>query len=99
MFVLAQGTAMVDIKPSRQRLEAIIPQAERYVGNVVRGRVWDRLLREYYKERVFVDITVHRVAAWTDLSAVGEPRVYGAAWPGPPARRRHRRTAPAREWM
>jgi hypothetical protein len=84
MFVLAQGTAVVDIKPSRERLEAIVPQAERYVGSVVRGRVWDRLLREYYQERVFVDITVHRAAAWADLSAAGEPRVYGATWPGPP---------------
>jgi len=84
MFVLVQGTAAVDIQPSRERLEAIVPQAERYVGNVVRGPVWDRLLREYYQERVFVDITVQRVAAWTELGAAGEPRVYGAPRPGPP---------------
>jgi hypothetical protein len=84
-FVLAQGTAAVDIRPSRQRLEAIVPQAERYVGKVIRGPVWDRLLHEYYYERVFVDITVQRVAAWADLSAAGEPQVFGAAWPGPPS--------------
>lgn len=84
MFVLVQGTAAVDIQPSRERLEAIVPQAERYVGNVVRGPVWDRLLREYYEERVFVDITVQRIAAWADLGAAGEPQVYGAPQPGPP---------------
>ena len=83
-FVLAQGTASVDIRPSRERLEAIIPQGQRYVGQVMRGPVWDRLLREYYYERVFVDITVARIAAWPDLSASGDPTVYGAAWPGPP---------------
>ena len=84
-FVLAQGTASVDIRPSRERLEAITSlQGQRYVGQVMRGPVWDRLLREYYYERVFVDITVARIAAWPDLSASGDPRVYGAAWPGPP---------------
>ena len=62
-FVLAQGTASVDIRPSRERLEAIIPQGQQYVGQVMRGPVWDRLLREYYYERVFVDITVARIAA------------------------------------
>jgi hypothetical protein len=83
-FVLAQGTASVDIRPSRERLEAIIPQGQRYVGQVMRGPVWNRLLREYYYERVFVDIAVARIAAWPDLSASGDPAVYGAAWPGPP---------------
>src|SRR5213082_3700339 len=38
-FVLAQGTASVDVTPSRQRLEALTPQAERYVGEVKRGVV------------------------------------------------------------
>jgi hypothetical protein len=47
--------------------------------------VWDRLLREYYQERVLVDISVTRVAAWPDLSASGEVEVTGAAWPGWPA--------------
>jgi hypothetical protein len=83
-FVLAQGLASVDIRPSRQRLEAIVPQAERYVGTVVRGPVWDRLLREYYFERVFVDIAVGRMVVWPDLSASGDRRVFGAAWPEAP---------------
>ena len=42
-FVLAQGRARVDITPSRERLEALVPQGERYFGAVVRGPVWDRL--------------------------------------------------------
>jgi hypothetical protein len=81
-FLLAQGIASVDIRPSRERLEALTPQAERYVGKVVRGPIWDRLLREYYGERVVVDIAVQRVAAWPDLSAAGTMEVTGAAWPG-----------------
>ena len=83
-FVLAQGIASVDIRPSRERLEAAAPQGERFLGPFMRGPVWDRLLREYYYERVFVDIAVQRMAAWPDLSASGDPKVYGAAWPGPP---------------
>lgn len=72
----------MDIRPSRARLEALIPQAERYFGEVVRGPVWDRLLREYYFERVFVDITVERVVVWPDLSAAGPMEVTGVPWPG-----------------
>src|SRR5436190_17415323 len=56
-YVLAQGLASADITPSRERLEAFIPQAQRYLGEIKRGPIWDRLLREYYSERVFVDIT------------------------------------------
>lgn len=82
-FVLAQGSASVDIQPSRERLEALIPQAEPYVGKVMRGPLWDRLLREYYWERVLVDIAVERIVSWPDPSASGERRVTGAAWPGP----------------
>ena len=39
---LAQGRARVDITPSRERLEALVPQGERYFGTVVRGPVWAR---------------------------------------------------------
>jgi hypothetical protein len=48
----------------------------------MRGPMWDRLLREYYLERVFVDITVERMAAWPDLGAAGEMEVTGVPWPG-----------------
>jgi hypothetical protein len=87
-FVLAQGIASVDITPSRERLTAMIPQAERFLGPVREGLVWDRLLREYYYQRVFVDITLARVAAWPDLAAAGRPEVTGLAWPGPAAPQR-----------
>jgi hypothetical protein len=82
-FALVQGRASVDLRPSRERLEALVPQAERYLGNVRQGPVWDRLLHEYYYERVFVDIAVWRVAAWPELSAARDRQVTGAAWPGP----------------
>jgi hypothetical protein len=84
-YLLAQGRAAVDLTPSRERLKALQPQAERYVGPMVRGPVWDRLLREYYQERILVDIDVARIAAWPDLGAAGEMTVTGAPWPGPPA--------------
>jgi hypothetical protein len=48
----------------------------------MRGPMWDRLLREYYLERVFIDITVERMAAWPDLGAAGEMEVTGVPWPG-----------------
>ena len=83
-FVLAQGLASVDITPSRERLEALVPQVQRYLGEIKRGPVWDRLLREYYSERVFVDIAVERVVSWPDLGCSGGPRVAGAGWPAPP---------------
>jgi hypothetical protein len=85
-FVLAQGRATVDLRPSPERLDAFVPQAERYVGDVKRGVLWDRLLREYYFERVFVDIAVERIVAWPDLGAFGDPDVIGPALPdAPPA--------------
>jgi hypothetical protein len=83
-FVLVQGEADVDLTPSEGRLEAFAPQATRYLGEVKRGPVWDRLLREYYQERVFVDVAVRRVAAWPDLHASGAPTVTGPAGPPPP---------------
>jgi hypothetical protein len=85
---LAQGRAAVDLQPSRERVEAIIPQAERYYGAAKRGRVWDRLLREYYYVRVFADVTVERILAWPSLDAAGDPQQAAAAWPGPPSSQR-----------
>src|SRR6266516_4485767 len=51
-FVLAQGLASVDLEPAADRLEAFTPQAVRFLGGLKQGPVWDRLLREYYAERV-----------------------------------------------
>jgi hypothetical protein len=81
-FVLVQGRASVELRPSQERLEALVPQVELFLGKAKRGPVWDRLLREYYTERVLVDIAVERVVTWPDLSASGEPQVSGAPWPG-----------------
>jgi hypothetical protein len=83
-FVLAQGVASVDVTPSRERLEAIAPQVTRFLGEPKRGPFWDRLLHEYYYERVLIDIGVQRIAAWPSLDCHGDPEVTGAAWPGPP---------------
>jgi hypothetical protein len=83
-FVLVQGSATVDLTPSEQRLRAFEPQATRYLGEIKRGAVWDRLLREYYGERVFVDVDVRRIIAWPDLQAAGEAVVVGALPAGPP---------------
>ena len=68
-FVLAQGTASVISGPRATGWRRLPPQGERYVGAIARGPVWDRLLREYYQERVFVHISVARMVAWPDLSA------------------------------
>ena len=76
------GPATVDLRASRERLEALAPQAERYLGKVVWGPVWDRLLHEHYDARVFVDIAVRRAAVWPDLSASRDMEVTRAAWPG-----------------
>jgi hypothetical protein len=83
-FVLVQGTATVDLTPSQKRLDAFAPQATRYLGELKRGPLWDRLLREYYAQRVFVDVAVERVVAWPDLGAFGAPEVFGPAVPAPP---------------
>jgi hypothetical protein len=83
-FVLVQGTATVDLSPSQEELDAFAPQAERYLGELKRGPLWDRLLKEYYSERVFVDIAVERIVSWPDLGAYGEPEVIGSPLPGPP---------------
>lgn len=82
-YVLAQGTASVDLEPSPSRLREFAPQVVRHLGDLKQGPVWDRLLREYYAERVFVDVDVARVVTWPDLGAAGEPDVAGADWPAP----------------
>jgi hypothetical protein len=82
-LVLVQGLADVDLAPSRSRLEAFIPLAERHLGRVRRGRWWDWILREYYGERVFVDISVSRITVWPEPRGAGRPEVAGAE-PAPP---------------
>ncbi len=78
LFVLMQGRAVVDLAPVEQRLDAFVPQATRYLGELKRGPIWDRLLHEYYRERVFVDVTVQRIVVWSNLNSSGAPSTIGA---------------------
>jgi hypothetical protein len=84
-FVLVQGMATADLTPSRARLDAFAPQAARYLGELKQGPIWDRLLREYYQERVFVDVAIGRVASWPTLLASGPVTTTGSGLPPPPA--------------
>ncbi|MFD9006717.1 hypothetical protein ACFV0T_38225 [Streptomyces sp. NPDC059582] len=80
-YVLAQGTASVDLSPSPERLAELMQASEPFLGETRRGPLWDWLLREYHQERVFVDVELARVAVWEDLAARGARAVTGAAWP------------------
>ena len=96
MFVLGQGLADVDLTPSRQRLLTVAEAAERYVGPITRGRLWDRYLHEYYLERVVVDVAVRRMQSWSDRWARSDHRVAGLApaAPAPPQEPPARGTSP-----
>ncbi|MGM1077847.1 hypothetical protein ACS0VI_16630 [Streptomyces sp. H28] len=83
-YVLAQGSAAVDLSPSAQRLARVMDASEDFLGRAKRGKAWDWLLREYHQERVFVDIDVARLATWPDLSARGPMTVAGPSWPRQP---------------
>jgi hypothetical protein len=41
-------------------------------------------LREYYAERVFIDVRVSRVMTWDTLAVAGDPHVWGAPVAEPP---------------
>ncbi|MFF4974927.1 hypothetical protein [Streptomyces sp. NPDC001083] len=84
-YVLAQGAASVDMRPSPERLAELMRASEPFLGEVRHGRLWDWLLREYHQERVFVDVELKRVAVWENLAARGAEAVTGAAWPLFPA--------------
>jgi hypothetical protein len=84
MFVLAQGHATVTLTPSNERLEDFIPAVEPFLGKIKRGPMWTRFLREYYWERVFVDIVVTRMVTWEALNASGDQEIVGAPLPEPP---------------
>jgi hypothetical protein len=90
VFVLVQGVASVDLTPSRDRLEAFLPQGERFIGSVKRGPGWDWLLHEYYYERVFVDVTVERLV-WDNLATARRHKTES----GGPGHRRATGTAAA----
>jgi len=83
-LILIQGLASVDLTPSAQRLDDLMERQTRYLGQFPGGPVWDWLLREYQRERVFVDIHVQRIMAWHDLSGVGATSIVGLSAPQPP---------------
>lgn len=83
-YVMGQGKARVELTPSKKRLEGVFQQAERFVGELKHGLFWDRLLREYYLDRVFVDVPLIRLCEWDTLEAAGAPTVTGEPLPGLP---------------
>jgi hypothetical protein len=85
-YVLVQGDAELTLEPDVRYLEEEIgPRAERYLGKRKEGFFWDRWLREYYRDRVPVEVTVRRVVSWPSLDAAGEPDVHGEPLPAEPA--------------
>ena len=81
-FVLVQGDASVTLDPDERFLtEVLQPRAERHMGPPRSGVFWDRWLREYYRDRVAVDVAVRRVTFWPDDGCRHEPRVYGEPLP------------------
>lgn len=83
-YVVAQGTASVDLRPSPERLAELMWASEPFLGETRRGPIRDWLLRENHQERVFIDVEVERVAVWPDPAAHGPMTATGAAWPEEP---------------
>ncbi len=83
-FVLGQGNAKVELTPSKERLDSVIPQVEKFLGEIKEGFFWDRLLREYKMDRVFVDVALIRLVEWDTLEASGTPKAVGEPLIGPP---------------
>jgi hypothetical protein len=86
-YVLVQGDAELTLDPDETYLEQELgPRAERYLGPRKKGFFWDRWLREYYRDRVPVEVTVRRVTSWPSIDCGGEPEVFGEPWADvPPA--------------
>ena len=86
-YVLVQGVASVGEPDDAFLREVVTPRATRYLGPPRQGRFWDRWMREYYADRVGVDVRVERIVSWPDLAGRGRPEVLGAplpdAAPGP----------------
>lgn len=80
-YVLVQGDATFDAKPSMAEMEKIAVQAEPYLGKPRRGWFWDKWLSAYYADRIVVTVAVTRVASWPGLDCSGVPEVFGAPWP------------------
>jgi nitroimidazol reductase NimA-like FMN-containing flavoprotein (pyridoxamine 5'-phosphate oxidase superfamily) len=83
-YVLVQGKASFDPQPDEATTDRIGERATRFMGPPRRGRFWDRWLREYYRERVPVDVAVERIVWWPDLRCEGEANVDGVPLPDEP---------------
>src|SRR5437763_5601612 len=81
-YVLVEGDARITLEPDRDYLDREIgPRAERYLGPRKSGPFWDRWLREYYADRVPVDVEVRRILSWPDLACGGQPEAFGQPAP------------------
>jgi hypothetical protein len=83
-YVLVQGTATPRPHDVDWLERVVGPRSERFLGPRRSGRFWDRWLREYYRQRIGVDVDVERVVSWPDLECRGEPEVLGAPLPDAP---------------
>jgi hypothetical protein len=86
-FVLVQGNAAPATEPDREYLEETLrPQAARFMGPPKEGRLfWDRWLREYYQDRIPVEIAVERVSVWSDDRCADLRETIGSATAGDPS--------------
>ena len=85
LFVLVQGTARAVPEPDEEWNEQVLgPASVPFMGEPRRGVLWDRLLREYYVDRVPITVDVERIVVWPSLDCSGEPEVHGSPRPGDP---------------
>ena len=84
-YVLVQGTASFEKTADRAWLESIEDKWVQKAGPRQRGPVMGRWTRIYHWERVPIEIDIERVVVWPDLRCSGEPEVFGADLPDPPA--------------
>ena len=80
-FVLVQGDATPATDPDRTYLEETLrPQAQRFMGPPKEGKLfWDRWLREYYRDRIPVEIAVERIGVWADERCAHLHETFGGA--------------------
>ena len=81
MFVHVQGTATTRRLDLEALQREVGSRSERFMGPPRTGRFWDRWLREYYQDRLVVDVTVTRIVTWPDLGCRGGPEVTGDPLP------------------
>jgi hypothetical protein len=81
LYVLVQGIARVIEQPSAQQRERVRELSTVQLGPPATGPLWNRWLREYYRARVPVEITIERITIWPDLRCAGRRRVIGEPWP------------------